>query len=192
MRRVGACSGGTTRPTTSRFRGYRRSAAQPSTRSTASSGAPTRSSTARGPACGRRSAELPSTSGRASSSAGWRPECPTHPVIAALVHAAGAQQLPVEELRPYMASMRMDCGRLRIQTREELERYMDGSGASVGRVMAVILGAPDESERLGTSRRRVPADELPARPARGLRARSDLPSGRRARTARCRRRRPCG
>ena len=72
-----------------------------------------------------------------------------HPVIAALVHAAGAYDLPVVELRPYIASMRMDCGRLRIQTREELERYMDGSGASVGRVMAVILGAPEESERLG-------------------------------------------
>lgn len=72
-----------------------------------------------------------------------------HPVIAALVHAAGAYELPVEELRPYMASMRMDCGRLRIQTREDLERYMDGSGASVGRIMAVILGAPHESERLG-------------------------------------------
>src|SRR5688572_26479352 len=31
-----------------------------------------------------------------------------HPVIAALVHAARAHELPVEELRPYMASMRMD------------------------------------------------------------------------------------
>jgi phytoene synthase len=72
-----------------------------------------------------------------------------HPVIGALVHAAIAHGLPVAELRPYMASMRMDCGRLRIQTREELERYMDGSGASVGRIMAVILGAPGESERLG-------------------------------------------
>jgi phytoene synthase len=72
-----------------------------------------------------------------------------HPVIAALVHAARAYELPVVELRPYMASMRMDCERLRIQTREELERYMDGSGASVGRIMAVILGAPGESERLG-------------------------------------------
>jgi phytoene synthase len=71
-----------------------------------------------------------------------------HPVIAALVHAAGEYRLPVGELRPYMASMRMDCGRLRIQTREELERYMNGSGASVGRIMAVILGAPGESERL--------------------------------------------
>jgi phytoene synthase len=73
----------------------------------------------------------------------------SHPVIAALVHATAEFELPVAELRPYMASMRMDCGRLRIQTREELERYMDGSGASVGRIMAVILGAPEESERLG-------------------------------------------
>ena len=72
-----------------------------------------------------------------------------HPVIAALVHAARTHDLPVVELRPYMASMRMDCGRLRIQTREELDRYMNGSGASVGRIMAVILGAPGESERLG-------------------------------------------
>lgn len=72
-----------------------------------------------------------------------------HPVIAALVHAASTCELPVTELRPYMASMRMDCGPLRIQTRAELERYMDGSGASVGRIMAVILGAPGESERLG-------------------------------------------
>ncbi len=71
-----------------------------------------------------------------------------HPVIAALVHAARAHDLPVGELRPYMASMRMDCGPLRIQTRDELERYMNGSGASVGRIMAVILGAPAESERL--------------------------------------------
>jgi len=71
-----------------------------------------------------------------------------HPVIAALVHAAWTYELPVFELRPYMASMRMDCGSLRIQTRAELERYMDGSGASVGRIMAVILGAPEERERL--------------------------------------------
>jgi 15-cis-phytoene synthase len=71
-----------------------------------------------------------------------------HPVIGALVHAASTHELPVFELRPYMASMRMDCGRLRIQSREELDRYMNGSGASVGRIMAVILGAPEQSESL--------------------------------------------
>src|SRR5919107_1744318 len=34
------------------------------------------------------------------------------------------------------------------QRRAALDRYMNGSGASVGRIMAPILGAPEESERL--------------------------------------------
>jgi phytoene synthase len=72
----------------------------------------------------------------------------SHGVIAALVHTAAASDLPLEELRPYIASMRMDCDRLRIQTREELDRYMEGSAGSVGRIMAAILGAPAEAERL--------------------------------------------
>lgn len=72
----------------------------------------------------------------------------SHPVIGALVHAANSRDLPLGELRTYMASMRMDCDRLRIGTREELERYMQGSAASVGRIMASILGAPAERERL--------------------------------------------
>jgi 15-cis-phytoene synthase len=71
-----------------------------------------------------------------------------HPVIGALVHAAAAFDLPLSGLRSYIASMRMDCGRLRIQTRDELDRYMEGSGGSVGRIMASILGAPSEAERL--------------------------------------------
>ena len=71
-----------------------------------------------------------------------------HRVIAALVHAAAVHDLPLEELRTYMASMRMDCGRLRIATGAELDRYMNGSAASVGRIMAPILGAPGEAERL--------------------------------------------
>jgi 15-cis-phytoene synthase len=72
----------------------------------------------------------------------------SHGVIAALVHAAETYELPLGELRSYMASMRMDCGRLRIQTRKELDRYVEGSAASVGRIMAAILGASTESERL--------------------------------------------
>src|SRR6188508_1422895 len=48
-----------------------------------------------------------------------------HEVIAALVHAAAERELPLGELRAYMSSMRMDCGPLRIRTREELDRYMN-------------------------------------------------------------------
>ncbi len=68
-----------------------------------------------------------------------------HPVIAALVDAAGRHDLPLEEeLRIYMGSMRVDCGPVRIGTRSELEGYMRGSAGSVGRVMAPLLGAPAE------------------------------------------------
>ena len=72
-----------------------------------------------------------------------------HPVIAALVDAGLRLELPLEELRGYMRSMRVDCDRVRIATRGELDRYMDGSAASVGRVMAAILGARREAERFG-------------------------------------------
>lgn len=68
-----------------------------------------------------------------------------HPIIAALVDAGARHELPLrEELGIYMSSMRIDCGPVRIATREDLERYMRGSAASVGRIMAPLLGAPAE------------------------------------------------
>ena len=70
-----------------------------------------------------------------------------HPVIAALVDAGLRLELPLDELRGYVRSMRVDGGRVRIATRAELDRYMDGSAASVGRVMAAILGARSEVPR---------------------------------------------
>jgi 15-cis-phytoene synthase len=65
-----------------------------------------------------------------------------HPVIAALVDAVTRYDLPLDELRVYMGSMRVDCGRVRIASADELDRYMDGSAGSVGRIMAPLLGAP--------------------------------------------------
>ncbi|MDX6649681.1 MAG: 15-cis-phytoene synthase [Solirubrobacteraceae bacterium] len=79
----------------------------------------------------------------------------SHPVIAALVDAGRRHDLPLGELRTYMCSMRVDCDPVRIASRDELERYMDGSAAAVGRIMAPLLGAaPGEREafgRLGTA-----------------------------------------
>jgi len=66
----------------------------------------------------------------------------SHPVIAALVDAGGRHDLPLEHLRLYMRSMRIDCDPVRIGTWAELERYMEGSAGSVGRIMAALLGAP--------------------------------------------------
>jgi 15-cis-phytoene synthase len=79
-----------------------------------------------------------------------------HPVIGALVHAGIRHRLPLGELTVYMDSMRVDCdGRVRLRSREELDRYMAGSAAAVGRVMAPLIGVRrEESEavaRLGTA-----------------------------------------
>jgi phytoene synthase len=65
-----------------------------------------------------------------------------HPVIAALVDAGNRHDLPLDELTVYMRSMRVDCGRVRMASAEELDRYMDGSAGSVGRIMAPLLGVP--------------------------------------------------
>src|SRR4051794_30884080 len=68
-----------------------------------------------------------------------------HPVIAALVDAGRRHDLPLHELTVYMDSMRVDCdGRVRIRSRAELDAYMNGSAAAVGRVMAPLLGVPPE------------------------------------------------
>jgi phytoene synthase len=66
-----------------------------------------------------------------------------HPVIAALVDAGRRHDLPLAELRDYMDSMRVDCDRVRIADRTQLDAYMNGSAAAVGRIMAPLLGAPE-------------------------------------------------
>lgn len=70
-----------------------------------------------------------------------------HPVLAALVDAGPRHDLPLDQLSVYMDSMRVDCGPVRIGDEAELDRYMNGSAATVGRIMAPILGAPAEAER---------------------------------------------
>jgi 15-cis-phytoene synthase len=78
-----------------------------------------------------------------------------HPVIAALVDAHARHALPLELLGRYMDSMRLDCGPVRIASRAELDDYMEGSAATVGRIMAHLLGAPpsarEEVARLGVA-----------------------------------------
>jgi phytoene synthase len=67
-----------------------------------------------------------------------------HPVIAAVVDAGLRFALPMQELSVYMDSMRVDCGPVRLSTREDLDRYMRGSAGAVGLLMAPLLGAPRE------------------------------------------------
>jgi phytoene synthase len=76
-----------------------------------------------------------------------------HPVIAALVDAAATHDLPLDELHVYMDSMRIDCGRVRIESDDELDRYMNGSAAAVGRLMAPLLACdvPEDVASLGVA-----------------------------------------
>jgi 15-cis-phytoene synthase len=68
-----------------------------------------------------------------------------HPVIAALVDAGRRHRLPLHLLDCYMASMRVDCDEpVRISSEADLDRYMDGSAATVGRIMAPLLQAPSD------------------------------------------------
>jgi 15-cis-phytoene synthase len=69
----------------------------------------------------------------------------THPVVLALADAGRRHGLPLGELRLYFDSMRKDSEPVRVQTWDELERYMQGSAGSVGRILAALLGVPAES-----------------------------------------------
>jgi 15-cis-phytoene synthase len=66
------------------------------------------------------------------------------PAIAALVHASRRHDLPLDQLDSYFDSMRIDCAPVRMSSWEELESYMQGSAGAVGRILAVLLGAPPE------------------------------------------------
>jgi 15-cis-phytoene synthase len=68
----------------------------------------------------------------------------TNPVVAALADAGRRHRLPLGELRLYFDSMRKDSEPVRVQTWDELERYMQGSAGSVGRILAALLGVPAE------------------------------------------------
>ena len=64
------------------------------------------------------------------------------PAIIALVDAGRRHELPLERLDSYFDSMRIDCAPVRMSSWEELESYMQGSAGAVGRILAVLLGAP--------------------------------------------------
>ncbi len=89
----------------------------------------------------------PSTEARRAALDAWEQELrggrSSHPAVIALMDAGERHDLPLDELGPYMRSMRVDCGRVRIGSDAELDAYMDGSAGSVGRIMAPLLGVPE-------------------------------------------------
>jgi 15-cis-phytoene synthase len=89
----------------------------------------------------------PTPSARRAALDAWEEELrrgrSSHPAVIALTDAGERHDLPLDELGPYMRSMRMDCGPVRIGTWDELLGYMDGSAGSVGRIMAPLLCVPE-------------------------------------------------
>jgi phytoene synthase len=107
---------------------------------------------------------LPAGPARRAALHGWKAELDRgletgrseHPVIAALVDAGPRHAMPLHLLDRYMASMGTDCdATVRIASDAELDRYMDGSAATVGRIMAPLIAAPEPLHehvaRLGVS-----------------------------------------
>ena len=68
-----------------------------------------------------------------------------HPVATALVDAGRRHDLPLDELDLYFESMRIDCAPVRVQTWDELQRYMRGSAGSVGRILGTLLAEPESA-----------------------------------------------
>ncbi len=139
---AGACSGAMTRRSTGPRASCPRRSGRRCTRCMASFAGPTRSSTAADGPRRRTGVAAHSTTGRRSSTGGWSAASRAHPVIAAVVDAGIRYELPMSELSVYMDSMRVDCGPVRLGTREDLDRYMRGSAGAVGLLMAPLLGTP--------------------------------------------------
>src|SRR4051812_20545011 len=79
----------------------------------------------------------------------WEAEldAPRHPVAVALADAAGRHALPLGELHQYMASMRMDCGPVRLESWEAVDAYADGSAGTVGPIIAGVPRGPGGPRR---------------------------------------------
>jgi len=65
-----------------------------------------------------------------------------HPIVAALVDTGRRHDLPLGLLKRYLESMRLDCAPVRMASDAALDDYMEGSAATVGRIMAPLLGTP--------------------------------------------------
>lgn len=82
---------------------------------------------------------------REELSAAMEGEPASSDVVVALADAGRRHDLPLDELDRYIDSMARDALPVRIVDWGDLESYMEGSAGSVGRIMAPLLGASQES-----------------------------------------------
>jgi phytoene synthase len=67
------------------------------------------------------------------------------PVVSAFAELREAYGVPDEDVDAFVDAMLSDVTKGRYETYEELEAYMDGSAAAVGRMMTAIMDPDDES-----------------------------------------------
>ena len=70
---------------------------------------------------------------------------PEDPVVAAFAEVRRSHGIPAEDVETFLDAMAQDVDTDRYRSYEELEGYMDGSAAAVGRMMTAIM-APDDPE----------------------------------------------
>ncbi|MFP4632945.1 MAG: phytoene/squalene synthase family protein [Halobacteriales archaeon] len=68
------------------------------------------------------------------------------PEVAAFDDMRRRHDLKDEDVRSFLDSMEMDVSRQRYETYEQLEKYMDGSAAAVGRMMTAVM-RPEDHEK---------------------------------------------
>lgn len=70
------------------------------------------------------------------------------PVVDAFDSLRREHGIPDDEVRRFLDAMEMDVSEDRYESYADLERYMDGSAAAVGRMMTAIMGADGHDEAM--------------------------------------------
>lgn len=102
-----------------------------------------------------------------------------HPVLTALADAAGRYPIPLEAFEELIDGCENDVRGADYRTFDDLLRYCQRVAGTVGRLSLGVFGSDGGSgpRARGLARRRAPAHEHPARPARGPDGRADLHPG---------------
>ncbi|AUV82821.1 geranylgeranyl-diphosphate geranylgeranyltransferase [Salinigranum rubrum] len=73
---------------------------------------------------------------------------PTDPVLAAFCEVRERNGIADEDVEVFVDAMLADIDKSRYETYEELEAYMNGSAAAVGRMMTAVMDAPEGDRAL--------------------------------------------
>ena len=76
---------------------------------------------------------------------------PTHPIMIALQDVVRRFEIPIEPFRKLIKANRMDQGRVRFETHDDLVRYCEHSAVPVGQIVLYLLSDQSEESMLLSS-----------------------------------------